>query len=404
MRFDRALARAALGNAALVAGALLLTVLTLEGALRVAARLRGGGKEGLEGQGYTTYDPLLGWRKRPWARVTYARREYTVGLEINGRGLRDPERGYDAAPGMLRVLALGDSFVEGYTVPLAQTVTQQLEAGLRRAGRRAEVINGATLAYSTDQEYLFYRSEGVRYLPRVVLLFFYYNDVVYNDREDYFGRAKPAFDAGPAGLTLRRYPVRRSRPPEPIEAPPPEPARARSALVQWLAERLRTGAPRAYDRLARIGLWRPVPRRVPRTELRVYLRRAGPDVARAWDVTAAVLAQLAREVERNGSRLLVVYVPSRMEVQDDSWTLTLMQYARTPDAWDRGQVVARLTRLGARAGYQVLDLTPALRAADRGFRGRPYYAFDGHWTALGHRVAAAEVQAFLERASWLHAP
>jgi hypothetical protein len=34
-------------------------------------------------------------------------------------------------------------------------------------------------------EYLFYVSEGVRYSPRVVLLFFYYNDVLYNDRDHF---------------------------------------------------------------------------------------------------------------------------------------------------------------------------------------------------------------------------
>lgn len=393
-----------MGNMALASGGVLVTLLVLEGALRLAERVRGGGKEGLEGRSYTVYDPLLGWRKQPGARVTYKRREYTVEMGINGRGLRDPERGYDAAPGVLRVLALGDSFLEGYTVPLRQTVTQQLEAGLQRAGRRAEVINGGTLAYSTDQEYLFYRSEGARYLPRVVLLFFYYNDIIYNDREQYFGRPKPAFDVGATGLVLRRYPVRRSRPSEPPEADPPEPPRARSALLDWLAERLRAGAPHAYDRLAGFGLWQPIPRRVPRPELRVYLRRPGPEVERAWDVTAAVLAQLARAVERRGSRLLVVYVPSRMEVQDDSWALTTLQYARASGRWDRGQVAARLMRLGPRGGYPVLDLTPALRAADRGWRGRPYYAFDGHWTALGHRVAAAEIQAFLERSGWLGAP
>ena len=168
----------------------------------------GGGKEGAEGQRYTAYDPLLGWHKVPGARVTYRRREYQVEVVVNSRGLRDPERAYDPPPGSLRVLALGDSFLEGYTVPLEQTVTQVLESDLAGAGCRAEVINAGTLAYSTDQEYLFYTSEGRRYHPRLVLLFFYYNDILFNDRAAYFGRPKPVFDVGDEGLRLRRQVVK----------------------------------------------------------------------------------------------------------------------------------------------------------------------------------------------------
>ena len=50
-------------------------------------------------------------------------------------------------------------------------------------------MNGGTAGYSTDQEMLFYETEGHRYQPRVVVLFFYYNDVVYNDRQEFFGRS-----------------------------------------------------------------------------------------------------------------------------------------------------------------------------------------------------------------------
>src|SRR5262249_39056059 len=154
-------------------------------------------------------DPILGWAKRPGARTVYRRREYTVELAVNSKGLRDVDRGYDAPPGTLRLLALGDSFVEGYTVPLAQTVTQVLERRLDGEGCRAEVINGGTSGYSTDQELLFYRGEGVRYSPRIVLLFFHYNDVLYNDRQEYYGTPKPIFEMGGGVLRVHQIPVRR---------------------------------------------------------------------------------------------------------------------------------------------------------------------------------------------------
>src|SRR6185295_5457463 len=122
--------RERLFTALLLLGSIGVTLLLLEGVARVLRARHGGGKEALEARLYNEYDPLLGWRKKPGARVTYRRREYTVEVAVNSHGLRDPERGYEAPPGTLRVLALGDSFLEGYTVPLEQTVTQVLEREL----------------------------------------------------------------------------------------------------------------------------------------------------------------------------------------------------------------------------------------------------------------------------------
>ena len=46
-------------------------------------------------------------------------------------------------------------------------------------------------------------------------------------------------------------------------------------------------------------------------------------------------------------------------------------------------------------------LTPALSREDRGILGEPYFVRDGHWNAVGHRVAAESVRAYLEDARWL---
>src|SRR5689334_13060497 len=129
--------RTFLARLALLALGTALGALALEGAARLLLRPRGGGKEAQEGRFYTPAHPLLGWSKVPGARVTYRRGEYTVELQVNSLGLRDPERGYEPPPGTWRALALGDSFLEGYTVPLAETVTQVLERGLQQSGRRA---------------------------------------------------------------------------------------------------------------------------------------------------------------------------------------------------------------------------------------------------------------------------
>lgn len=74
--------------------------------------------------------------------------------------MRDRERSYAAAPGAFRILALGDSFVEAYSVPLEDSVTQVLERSLPSSEAPIEVINGGTAGYSTGQEYSSMRRKG----------------------------------------------------------------------------------------------------------------------------------------------------------------------------------------------------------------------------------------------------
>jgi hypothetical protein len=376
-------------------------LLVLEGAARVIRRGQGGGKEAGEILHYTEYDPILGWRKIPEARVVYRRREYTVEVAVNRLGLRDPERDYAAPAGTARILALGDSFIEGYTVSLPETATQVLESSLTQAGCPSEVINGGTAGYSTDQEMLFQQTEGHRYRPQVVVLFFYYNDVVYNDRQEFFGAPKPVFEMGEGRLCIHRLPVK-----EPSAPVAPEPAaeegeRSGSALVDWVRERLWYGAPEAHDLLARLGLWRPMPRVPTRLELRVYERRRVAEVEDAWTKTAAILAALDEDTRARGARLLVVHVPSRLEIDDRTWRLSRHLYGWDEAGWDRGRVAQRLKEIGTQAGIPVLDMTEALRLANESRGPRPYFTYDGHWSPAGHRVAAREVQRFLASRGWL---
>jgi hypothetical protein len=199
--------RRLLANGLLALASTAVTLAGVEGAARVARRYQKGGKEQRTRLQYTEYDPLLGWKHQPGARVRYERREYTTDVVINSRGLRDKERSYEAPPGAFRVLALGDSFVEGFTVPFEESVTQVLERAMGRDGCPAEVINGGTVGYSTDQQLLFYREEGYKYRPQVVLLFFYYNDVLYNATATNIQLPKPLLSFKGGQVQVVNFPV-----------------------------------------------------------------------------------------------------------------------------------------------------------------------------------------------------
>ena len=280
---------------------------------------------------------------------------------------------------------------------LDQTVTQVLEKALRGPGCPVEVLNGGTAAYSTDQEYLFYLDPGVRYSPQVVLLFAYYNDVLWNTAINYFGSPKPLLV--PSGdRLLSNEPV---PPPYRGPTPPPPPApRLRSAAFEWAKSRLARGAPRAFNLLARTGLWERLGGDEPDEQMRVFKRRQQPLIEAAWERTDAILGALSREAASRGSRFALVYVPSRMEVSDRDWELTRLLYDMDEKAWDRGLVARRFGEIGASAGFPVLDLTLDLRRASKGVLGEPYFVYDGHWNAQGHRAAAEAIERFLRERGW----
>jgi hypothetical protein len=393
--------RRLLENLAL-AGAVVLVLLALgELAARWARARRGGGREDNALARYSEFDARLGWRKKAGARATYRRREYTVDVDINGQGLRDPERAYAAAPGTFRILALGDSFVEGYTVPLEQTVTQRMERSLSRPGCAVEVLNGGTAGYSTDQEYLFYQQEGARYSPAVVLLFFYYNDVVLNTTDSYYGRLKPRLEMSGDWVMSLNLPLPEPTP-RPVEPAPARRAPRGSALVGFVKERLQRGSPRAYNRLARAGLWDPLVPEEPGEEMRVYKTGPTPRIDGAWQLTCGILGALRYEVETRGARLLVVHVPNRMEVSDRDRELTRLAYGMDDAGWDASRVLQRLRQCGREEGLAVLDLVPSLRLASQ-TSGEPYFTFDPHWNARGHQAAAEAVAADLRARGWLPA-
>jgi len=366
------------------------------GLMELAARAMRVAASGPIAGRYTEADPLLGWRHRPGARVNFPQGPYI----INSRGLRDREREYAAPAGRRRILILGDSFAEGFSVRLEDAVSQALERLLDRPGCRCEVVNGGTVGYSTDQEYLFYREEGARYSPTIVVLFLYYNDIVYNGRAHVGSAPKPLFTFAGGVPRVINYPV-------PAPAPVRSQAEAgasppgRSAAFEWVRMRLMTAAPRFYNRLAGLRLWPRIERAEPGLELQVYSRHPPPAILQDWNFTVHLLRLLDAEAKSHGAKLLVAYVPSKMEISEKDWELTRLRYGVDDYRWDRGRVARLLTAAGQAAGFPVLDLTEPLRHADRGLLGGPYHRQGGHWNALGHRVAAGDVEAFLRREGWI---
>lgn len=128
-------------------------------------------------------DPELAYRHRPGFHQVISGAE----VKINSRGLRDAEHDLRKSSGVFRILVLGDSVVFGWGVPADARFTDLLERKLNAASaagvssRRFEVINTGVGSYGAHQELVYFRKEGVRYEPDLVLLFHVANDANWLD-------------------------------------------------------------------------------------------------------------------------------------------------------------------------------------------------------------------------------
>ncbi len=392
------------GSAAARSGTLLLmcvSVLAALGMLEFGARVAIGrrpvlttGEQGV----YSRFDPLLGWRNRPGAAVRYSRRDYQTSVTINSLGFRDVEHPRGRPRGITRVLALGDSFIEAYTVELEESMTRRAEFLGRSQGCPVEVMNAGVHGYSTDQEALWYVHAAEPLAANVVLVFAYYNDVLNNVRGNYWGSPKPLTrvidgrivpvnlplpnpaTTGPAGIRSRVAPVVTG-----------------SALGQAVMERIVTGAPRFHAWLARAGVVGAIESEDIPDELRAYKTRGQlEEFALAWENTGAILGVLGEVIRARQAVPVLVHIPSRFEVSERDCDLTIQRYALDPKVWDRTLVRSRLREIASAQKWAFLDLAAPIGEATGALKGETYLPYDGHWNPRGQDVVARAVISFLK--------
>jgi len=337
--------------------------------------------------------------RMPWAHsVTrfVVEGEYDRTLRINAKGLRGPEVPYEKPPSEFRLLYVGDSAVKALQVPFEQTAHQRAQALLRAAGAPVTVIGAGEAGWGTDQEYRYYRHEGRRYGPDLVICQLVMNDVANNARGSFRGMNgfRQMFSLRDGELV--------EKPLDPWPSPWFEYAAAvhrhlllRSRLYKLLRDVWHGEGPAAVAQLVQDQLYDPdartAPGREPHPQLYIYRDPYTQRYESAWRLTEALLVEWRDAVERDGARFALVSLPAVWAVEDAEWQRIprdFPQLASEFARWDRDKPDARLQRIAERNAIPYLSLTDAFRAhAATG--GAPLYGHkDPHPTAAGHALAA----------------
>jgi lysophospholipase L1-like esterase len=261
------------------------------------------------------------------------------------------------------VVVIGDSFVEGLTVPTEQLTTSVLA---RLSGQ--VVANLGQSAYGPLEEMVVLKRYGLPLRPRTVVWMFFEG----NDLQD---------------VTAYRQAMRN----------PPNFWRAfvarsftRSAVheVHYLV------SPPA--RL--IGTKRSAVLQMPNgEEAMVYFIYSPKPITNenltALDDTVRTLANAHQLLAAQGARLVFVFIPSKFRVFHPFCRFDEESEVRS---WTPNDMSERLEKalesISTDIGY--LDLTPSLVDAMKS-GALPYYPDDEHWSPEGHKVAAEAINAYL---------
>jgi len=368
---------------------------------------------------FCEYDSLLGWKKIPNKRGRCNTDEYSVVQSFNSKGLRGLEYSYDKADNEYRILVLGDSFAHGYTVEFKQLFSEVLKNILnntrKAGGRYYEVINSGTGGWSTDQELLFFQTEGKKYSPDLAILMLSSNDVWYNNQPKYWRGYKPLFRLEAGRLVLTNVPVPKLHGPMQSDGCRVGRISIFDRAKAWLGQKsslynmARDSIKNTYWlhilaiklRLAKHDCCGLVT--VP-DEFRVWKKTYDVAVRDAWEVTEAILIKLREEVEYVGGELVVFYIPPRPSVYKEVWQDTKKRYGLSDKEWNPDQVGREITAVCQRNGIDFIDPTTVFRAEAKALmtkRKQLHFVRDGHWNPGGHRLVGEILSEYMSRTSRL---
>ncbi len=354
---------------------LLVAALVLGGqfaAFEAFLRWRGGTEASPVFQELFMPDDRVGYRLKPDTAITFATREFTADIAINGAGVRDDPIG-PKAPGERRIVVLGDSLVLAVQVQLEETFTRKLEHRLNAGaagGVRYRVINAGVQGYGPVEELLFFRHVAAALEPDLVLVATF----VANDAVEAFDAAWRLDPERPRSVQAREDAERTLRR-----------TLRRSIVLQVVRQRLRQFA----ERLGRS----PAPER----PVASYLADPPEFITRGLDVTREALRQLADEASRGGARTAIVLMPARFQLDPAEFERlrAVVEPMGGPLRVDAAS--ERFVRALAPLGLPMLDLLPRLRAAPEG----QFFATTVHFTPRGHDTVAAALEEFIHDAGLL---
>lgn len=349
--------------------------------------------------------PAYGWKLTANNRFSWWTDGESREIDVNSHGRRDRERSFDKPDGTCRIVVLGDSLMEGLQVAGQNTFSSVLETALRTdpsvAPAHVEVLNTGVSGYGTDNELLYFRNEGYRYAPDLVILGFTIGNDIRNNQ--------PQLEIINTGGEIRKPQFRLVNGAlQPFDDRRPIELRSRATRFKlWLNRHLRSYALMRDTRDKVRYAWRQ--RRAAQLgqehaatpiDLDLFRTQLPEQWQHGWEITDALLATLNEEVRARGARLVVMAIPTYFQVDRREWDEMVGSLKLSESDWDLEQPNRTLAAILNKHGVELVDLRSAFVAqAQLRPEEQLYTHGDRHWNERGHQLAARVMQSHLP-AGW----
>lgn len=353
--------------------------------------------------------------------------EYEYEFVTNSQGLRYKEIPLEKTnPGEKRIFVIGDSYTEGWGVKQNERFSSLLEERYRSAGQDVYFINGGLDGSGPVPQMRLLFNVGVKYNPDAVLICVFPNDVYDTTESKNFkpelvptqkkmtGFSRLAHQIYPRMHTItiqyKRYKELTHR-------------TVSTDLIGKISEEARLRGISEEE----IGAWKKrVPKRfldaANKGQFNGSLLAAGLLRRDSWTVSLDIDSPLAKEKMANMMTTLDFTVNKCRDMGIDVRMVLIpcpFMFNRTfhseDNIWSKVGVVIKEKWLSETTNLQkeldqwtssksipFLDLTDTFRKKQPAGKNYLNYEFDGHWNAMGHKVAAEAIWKWLEETNYLN--
>ncbi|MEZ5043078.1 MAG: SGNH/GDSL hydrolase family protein [Saprospiraceae bacterium] len=364
-------------NKVKVTAIFLITVLFLAVILIIGETLCRFNKE--YGRGGFAFDRTLIWRlnknftgQKPYAQGMIPGKEPFV-LSLNNRGFRGGEFKKEKEKGIKRIMVLGDSYTAGLDYPDDEIFTGAFEQKLNaQRNDHYEVMNISCPAWGTDQQYLYWFTEGIKYEPDYLIIMIASNDM----RELY---NKKVVSLSPEGnIDIKK-----------ADLPTKEKwgwyFANRSSLFQYFQKKVwKTN----YGDFFKVFHYYPVNYGIKDTtdwDAPNYLKEPFPEIEATYQLFEKLLEEIKESCEKNGTKLLLGKIPAKVEFDG---TYETAEHDPT--------IISNMTKLIAeRQGIPYLDLNEMLAKKEDPLN--VFMSWEYHFNKEGHDFAAEHLFDFFNQ-------
>lgn len=287
-------------------------------------------------------------------------KEYYTWIEANNDGLRDTDHLVPKENDTVRILILGDSFVQNFQVPLDKTFFKKLEENLKNGNqKKIEVIAVGLGNTGTDQQFIALEKIGLKYKPDLVIqMFFTGNDIKNNYSSLNQNPNLPYF-------TLKNDQL--------IPVPTAKSNFTTKDKIKKLLKNFYL-VQLSLDLRQKL-LEKP-------SDYSVYDVNYSNDYEKAWNITQQVILETKKITENAGGKYILVSLANNEQVNPDNYPL---DYSKL----DLEKPDILLESFCQKSQVNCLFMLPFFQDFKKQNPSiRTHYRLDGHWNEVGTNLAA----------------